>query len=84
MQTSVPATPGTASTVPASAVRTEIRHLYKRERARGAARTYERGLLNLIRKLTWAERVELYVYAERLALARIKAHLQRRRRGGRA
>jgi len=83
MQTSAKKHPGTTSSAPATTVPTRIRHLYRLDRARPSAQAYEQGLLNLVRKLSWPERLEVAVYAERLALARIDARLQRRRRGGR-
>jgi len=66
-----------------AAEKTEIRHLYKPERERKAWRGHERGLLNLTRKLSEDERLRVYLYAERLAQARIAARLERKRTASR-
>lgn len=60
--------------------RTEVRHLYKPERERRAWRDQEQRLLNVTRKLSADERILIYLHAERLALARITARLERKRK----
>lgn len=57
----------------------EIRQLYKPEPPRKTMLRWEKGLVNLARKLDWDGRMQVYVAAERLALSRIRNSIARRR-----
>jgi len=60
----------------ADPVRTEIKHLHAEEPARKGWERNEAYLTSLFRKLTEAQRIDVLVYAERLALKRITARLE--------
>lgn len=63
--------------------RTEVRHLFATTPARKGWERTEAYLLNCWRKLTEEQRLAVTIYAERLALARITARLERKRRPAR-
>ena len=57
----------------------EIRLRYQREKPQKAWRPYELDLLNLTRKVRPGERIAVVIFAEQLAMNRIRARLQHRR-----
>lgn len=71
----------------AQQIRPEIRELYKPEPPRKTVRCFERALLNLVRKVPTTQKLDVYAFAERLVMARIKSLLamkQSRRRAPKA
>ena len=58
---------------------TAIRHLYKTEPPRKLWLKWEGSLLNLTRKLSADEKLEVMFCAERFALARINTRLRKKR-----
>lgn len=57
--------------------RTEIRHLYKSEPQRKGWKPFEMDLVNTTRKLNERQRLDVLMFAQRLALVRINARIAR-------
>lgn len=57
-----------------------VSELWHKEPAKKGRRSFERGLVNLLRKLQPCAQMDVYLFAERLALSTIES---RRRKGAR-
>ena len=56
----------------------EIRELYRPEPVRKTWISFERRLVNLLRKVSYRDKFEVLGFAETLAVSRIRARLTRR------